>query len=143
MIRKPRFWLGSLLNNTGWTYYETGDFDKAMVMFERALEFRIKQSKPMNILIARYCIAKCLRAQGLTEKALNQQLELEEEHDLIGNEPGFTYEEIAECLLALGRSDEARPYFAKAHKVLSNDDWLMASEPGRVARLGELAGAIS
>lgn len=45
----------------------------------------------------------------------------------LGEASGFTFEEIGECLLALGRADEARPYFAQACAALSNDAWLAAA----------------
>ena len=32
---KARGWLGSLYNNTGWTYFEMKEYDKAMVLFEK------------------------------------------------------------------------------------------------------------
>jgi tetratricopeptide (TPR) repeat protein len=34
------YWAGPLLNNLGWHYYDTGDFDSALAVFERALEVR-------------------------------------------------------------------------------------------------------
>jgi hypothetical protein len=36
------------------------------------------------------------------------------ELDALGETDGYVLEEIAECLLALGRGDEARPLFARA-----------------------------
>ena len=50
------------------------------------------------------------------------------------------FEEIGECLLTLKREDEARPYFAKAYEVLSQDELLVEQEPDRIARLKELGG---
>ena len=76
---------------------------------------------------------------GRLEVALQTQRELEVELSASGVESdGFVYEEIAECLLALGRSAEARPYFRKAHALLAVDAWLVESEPERVERLREL-----
>ena len=45
------------------------------------------------------------------------------------------------AVLALGRADEARPYFAQAYALLSQDEWLMDNEAARVARLKELGAA--
>ncbi len=133
-----RGWLGSLYNNTGWTYHNLGKFERAMHMFRRALDFRLEQrGSERNILIARWCVARCLRSLGRLEEALADQHALEEENHALGIEPGFVYEEIAECLTALDRMDEARPYFAKAHEVLSKDPWLT---PDRIERLKLLAG---
>ena len=51
---------------------------------------------------------------------------------------GYNHEEIGECLLALGRPDEARPHFARAYEILSKDAWLADGEPERLKRLAEL-----
>ena len=34
------YWAGPLLNNLGWHYFEAGDFERALEVFERALEVR-------------------------------------------------------------------------------------------------------
>ncbi len=51
------------------------------------------------------------------------------------DEDGYVSEELGECLLALGRADEARPHFQRAYTLLSQDIWLAANEPDRLARL--------
>ena len=47
-------------------------------------------------------------------------------------------EELGECLLALGRADDARPFFARAAERLGADAWLAAHEPDRLDRLRRL-----
>jgi hypothetical protein len=47
-------------------------------------------------------------------------------------------EELGECLLALGRADEARRYFALAYEKLSADSWLVQNESARLERLRAL-----
>jgi tetratricopeptide (TPR) repeat protein len=136
-----RDWLGSLLNNTGWSFYELGEYDMALDLFQKALAFRISKGVPNPIFIARYCVGKCLRAMGQIEQALELQQELEKDHLQMGSDPGYVYEEIAECLHSLGREDEAKPYFKMAYEGLRKDEWLMAEEPARVDRLGNLARA--
>ena len=65
-------------------------------------------------------------------------MELLREFDTLGEQDGYVYEEIAECLAALGHDDEARPYFAHAYETLSRDPWLVESEPARLERLRTL-----
>ena len=137
---KARTWLGSLYNNLGWTLHDAGLFQEALAVFEKALAFRIEHGKPETIRIGKWCVARCLRSLGQFEQALERQLALEEENAHVGATDGFVCEEIAECLLALGRDDEAKPKFAKAFEVLSNDSWLASSEPERLARLKQMAG---
>ncbi len=129
-----RRWLGSLLNNTAWTYHDLGNFDRALELFQDALEFRLAQGDADTIRIARWCIGRCLRSVGRIDEALEIQREL-----ALQGEDGFVEEEIAECLLAKGETEAARPHFARAHASLSQDAWLSEREPERLARLDRLA----
>lgn len=36
------YWAGPLLNNLGWSYYDAGDHRRALGLFERALEVRLR-----------------------------------------------------------------------------------------------------
>jgi hypothetical protein len=42
--------------------------------------------------------------------------------------------------LALGRKEEAKPFFDRAYDLLSKDPWLAENEQKRLERLKELAG---
>jgi tetratricopeptide (TPR) repeat protein len=133
-------WRGSLYNNLGWTYHDMGDCEQALAIFERALTWRQthNQDKPETIRIANWCVGRTFRSLNRLEEALALQQALLAEYKGVGQTDGFVYEEIGECLLALGRGEEARPYFTKAHEELSEVGWLVASEPERLARLAEL-----
>jgi tetratricopeptide (TPR) repeat protein len=137
---RARAWLGSLLNNLGWTYHDQGDFARALPLFEDALAFRLEQGDPGPVRIARWCVARCLRSLGRQPEALERQRALQAELTAAGETDGYVVEEIGENLLALGRSDEARPYFAEAHQRLSADPWLVEHEAARLERLRRLAG---
>jgi tetratricopeptide (TPR) repeat protein len=138
---KARNWLGSLYNNTGWSYHEIGNYESALEMFEKAEAARKSQGRVNEIRIAQWCVARALRSLNRIEQALSQQKVLEAEYEAAGESDGFVFEEIGECLLALNRTEEARPYFAKAHAALSQDSWLAQGEPQRLARLKELGGS--
>src|SRR5713226_3184755 len=49
---KARKWKGSLYNNLGWTYFEQKQFEEALLMFEKALEFLQTQGDQSRIMIA-------------------------------------------------------------------------------------------
>ncbi|HEU5375103.1 MAG TPA: tetratricopeptide repeat protein [Ktedonobacteraceae bacterium] len=136
---RARGWCGSLYNNLGWTYHEQGDYECALDSFQKALAWQQEQGKTRESLIARWCVGRTLRSLQRTTEALALQQELlaaweesEEEQD------GYVFEEIAECLLALGRAAESRPYFAQAYAMLHQDIWLVAQEKERVERLKHL-----
>jgi tetratricopeptide (TPR) repeat protein len=137
---KARNWLGSLYNNTGWAYHAMGDFDSALKVFEKAEAWRKAKGSVDKTRIATWCVARTLRSLDRIEEALSKQMALKEEFESAGESDGYVFEEIGECLLALGRNDEARPYFTKAYEVLSKDAFLVEQEPERIKRLKELGG---
>src|SRR5262245_37303702 len=132
---RAKKWLGSLCNNMGWTYHDAGEYDQALALFEQALAHREAQGQEREARIARWCVARALRSLGRADEALTMQQELLEASQRDGTTDGYGFEELAECLLALGRPAEARPYFARAYAELSRDLWLADSEPERLARL--------
>lgn len=100
-----RLWMGSLLNNLGWTKHDLGLYDDALELFQRALAFRLEQGQAEPIRIARWCVARCLRSRGQVHEALAIQRELES-----GPPDPYVYEELAECLAQLGDEDGAAKY---------------------------------
>ncbi len=132
-----RAWLGSLFNNSGWARHDAGEFHEAVRMFARALAVQQESGEEPELTIARWAVARCLRSLGRIHEALRIQEELAESP--VGAGDGFVHEERGECLLALGRAEEARPAFALAYQLLCADEWLAATEPDRLARLRDLA----
>lgn len=131
-----RGWLASLYNNTGWTHFDEGRYEEALDLFQKAVPLREAKGDAENIRVAKWCVAKALRVLGRVDEALEIQRALEAEEEDPG---GFTLEEIGECLLALGKADEAQPYFARAYDKLEEIDWV-AEDTERMERLKELAG---
>jgi tetratricopeptide (TPR) repeat protein len=135
---RARRWLASLYNNTAWTHFDAGNLDEALRLFELALEERLVVNKSRETGIARWAVARTLRAQGRTDEALAAQRDLKRFNAEAGIDDPYVEEELGECLLALRRLDEARPHFAKAAEGISADPWMLANEPARIARLQEL-----
>lgn len=134
-----RSWLGPLYNNTGWTYEERGEYDQAMALFVKGLEVRLERGWTREAVIALYTVAHMHRLQGRTEQALVTIEDVASRWRDLGLEPdGYTHEELGETLLALDRAEEARDHFRQAHEMLAQDDWLVAHEPERLARLERL-----
>jgi len=133
-------WAGSLYNNIGWTYHDQGKFSEALGYFEKCLAWHQTRQTGESLLIAKWSVARTLRSLNRTEEALKQQLALEAERQkLKWTEDGYVAEEIAECLFALKREAESRPYFAKAYQLLSQDSWLLENEKPRIERLKALS----
>lgn len=132
---RARRWRGSLYNNIGWCYHDRGRYDEALALFKQALAARREAGAEREVHIATWCVARALRSFGRLDEALDMQHALLE----VVDRDGFVHEEVGECLLALGRRDEARAHFARAHALLSRDAWLADNEAARLARLNELA----
>jgi len=135
--KRARGWLASLYNNTGWTLFEEGRHAEALDLFQRAVPLREKKGEAEPLRVAKWSVAKVLRVMGRVEEALFIQRQLESEE---ADPDGFVLEEIGECLLALEKADEAKPYFDRAHEKLSKIDWV-AEDKARIGRLKQLAGA--
>jgi len=88
-------WRGSLLNNMGWTAFERGDYEDALALFEDALATREAEGKTIDIQVARWCVARTLRALGRNEEALEIQQALAEEHRAAGTTDQYVDEELA------------------------------------------------
>jgi tetratricopeptide (TPR) repeat protein len=136
-----RYWLGPLLNNLGWEYYDAGHYSEALVAFERALEER--ERDPANeepIALARYAVAKTLRALDRPDDALPLLEQAAAWADAEGEPDGWYHEELAETHAALGRAADARSHADLAMLLLTAADPSFGQDPTRVARLRELAG---
>lgn len=135
---RAKGWLGALYNNTGWTYHDAGEYEKALEIFRKGLAWRLERDNPKATQIAKWTVARALRSLGRADEALVMQQSLLEEHEAAGTSDGYVFEEIAECLLSLDRPDEARTYFMCAYQELSKDDWLRENESVRLDRLKRL-----
>ena len=135
-------WLGSLYNNTGWSYHDLGQHERALGLWEKAVVWQ-KERNPGTDRerIARYMVGRGLRSLGRHEEALEVHRTLLAEREKKGlDADGYVHEEIAENLHALGKEAEAAPEFGRAYDLLSRDDWLAKNEADRLARMKKLAG---
>lgn len=143
---QARGWCGSLYNNLGWVYHDQGEYERALEYFQQALQWQQENGKAREVRIARWCLGRVLRSLQRTTEALALQEELLAEWEKSEEEPdGYIFEEIAECLLVLGRTAESQPYFAQAYARLHHhqDIWLVAQDPEkeRLERLKQLGEA--
>jgi tetratricopeptide (TPR) repeat protein len=133
-------WRASLHNNLGWTMHERREFDAALAHFQHALDARSEGSDEPLVLMARWCVARCLRSMDRPTEALALQQSLLTQWEQRGEVDGYVHEELAECLHALGQRAQAEQHFAQAHDILSQDAWLVEQEPAKLDRLKQLSG---
>ena len=137
-----RSWLGPLLNNLGWNYYDAGDFEPALDAFEQAL--RAREQDPDNRQaqeIARYAVGKALRALGRSDAAVPLLEQAVTWADGVGAPDGWFHEELAQEYAALGHDGDARRQARLAVPLLLEADPSFTEDGERVARLRSLAGA--
>lgn len=129
-------WEASLNHNIGWHLHDAGRHAEALQSFRAALAARERDgAKPARLREARWSVARELRALRRHDEALALLRPLEAELASAGESDGFVPEEIAENLLALGRAEEARPHFARAHAQLSRLDTVERPDEAHLARL--------
>jgi tetratricopeptide (TPR) repeat protein len=133
-----RRWVGTLKNNLGWVYHRLHRYDEALELFQELVDHFADAGQPSRERIARYSVAKTLRLMGDSARALEVQLDLIRQCEEANEPAGYSYEEAGECLLALEREEEARPYFARAYEALSKDAWFPPGETARLERIKEL-----
>jgi len=134
------YWLGPLLNNLGWQYYEQGEFEQALNAFEQALLARERDpDNPEAAEIARYAVGKALRALGRSDEAVPLLVQAVTWADGAGAPDGWFHEELAEEYAAVGRDDDARAHARLAEPLLLAADPSFADDADRVARLRALA----
>ena len=134
------YWLGPLLNNLGWEYYEAADYALALDAFERAL--RARERDPANasaIEIARYAVGKTLRVLGRTQEAIPLLEQAVAWAEREGRPDGWFHEELAEDYATAGRPEDAREHARRATSLLEAQDPSFADAAPRRARLASLA----
>ena len=133
------YWLGPLLNNLGWEYYEAADYALALDAFERAL--RAREHDPANasaVEIARYAVGKTLRALGRAQEAIPLLEQAVAWAERAGKPDGWFHEELAEEYAAVGRPEDAREHARRAISLLEAQDPSFADAAERRARLASL-----
>lgn len=137
---RAKLWLGTFYNNSGWTYFGMGEYKKALDLFIKNEKFAESRNNTTDIQIARWSQGKMHRFLKQIDTALSIQYSLEKAiHDKTMEEDGYVYEEIAECLLAEGKANDAKPFFKRAYTLLSKDIWLQKDEKARLERMEELS----
>lgn len=136
--QRAKKWLGPLYNNTGWSYHDLKQYDKALALFKKSLKWRQEQNDAQGTRIAKWTIGRTYRSLNRIDQAIEIHLKLEKEIDQKGLDPdGYVYEELGECYLIKG-GENAGKYFKLAYQILSKDPWLVDNEPDRLERLKEL-----
>jgi len=136
---KAKKWLGALYNNTAWNYHDNKEYEKALEIFNKNVDFHTMRQSKQQLIIAKWSVARALRSLERTDEAAEMQLSLLKEIEEKGLEQdGYVYEELAELYLIKENKSEAKKYFGLAYDLLSKDIWLAANEKERLERIKTL-----
>jgi len=136
---RARGWRASLYNNIGWAYLDQGDPKAALDFWQKALSAREPMGNAASTRVAKWTVARGLRAVGRLDDAEAMQKALLAEFEKTGETDGYVYEELAEIGIARGDAKAAGPWAAKAHAALKDDPHLAATDAPRLARLAAIA----
>jgi tetratricopeptide (TPR) repeat protein len=132
---RGRAWRAPLANNIGWALFDRNDLVGALEVLRQALKFREEARQPAEILIAKWAVARTLRALDRIDDALTIQQALQAELSRAGKTDHYVEEELGECLWAAKKRDEAKPWLRRALEGFRTDEWMVANEAERLARL--------
>jgi tetratricopeptide (TPR) repeat protein len=135
---KARALLPALLNNHAWSLHEAGRHAEALAAFREVESAWHATGRQPQGRIATWSVGRALRSLGRHDDALQLQLRLERAWDAAVAADGYVFEEIAENLEALGRTDEATIYFRRAASELGRDSAFVRNEPVRWQRINAL-----
>jgi len=112
------YWAGPLLNNLAWSYYDAGEHERALELFERSLEQRLRESEnEAGIAWARYGVGQTLRTLGRADEAIAMLEPAVAWTEQSGKPDPYFHEELAEDYAAAGRDDAAREHAARAAEL--------------------------
>lgn len=132
-------WLSQLYTMEGWHSFDYRQFDKALESFQKAIAQPRQPGDEIKNFVNRWCLARALRAVNRNQEAFEIQQQLMNEATTAGANNGHVYLELAECLQALHKTEDAKAYFELAHKELSSDGWYSDNKASELGRMQYLA----
>lgn len=141
-----RGWLGPILNNAGWSLFDSGRYDEAVSCFKRDAALRNTIGATAERQIADWNAAFTLRAAGKLDEAEQIQHDLESEIGAQGDGVAYVFEELAELADAKGEVDKAAAYAQKAlqaHGAAGIDKDVNAEKLDRLNTLVKAASTTS
>jgi tetratricopeptide (TPR) repeat protein len=106
-------WEASLRHNIGCALSAAHRHEEALAHFRAAADLRAEAGEVEENRIARWMVAKTLRALGQIHDALDMQQELESEHAAHGKADPYVFEELEIIHRSLGDAARAADYAAR------------------------------
>jgi tetratricopeptide (TPR) repeat protein len=135
---QAKLWLAQLHLMDGWHAFDFRRFEDALRAFQLALARPRGHGEMTDVILIKWCIARCLRALGRVAEALEMQRELYAKLNSVPEVNGYVFLEIAECLQLLQNTEEAKTFFELAYKELSLNGWYSDNKSMELGRMQEL-----
>ena len=107
-------WRASILNNLGWALMDDGDAAGALDAWRQALAVREASGDVARTRVAKWTVARGLRATGKLDDAERMQRALAAETEKAGAPDPYVYDELAELARARGDAAAAAAWSTKA-----------------------------
>jgi tetratricopeptide (TPR) repeat protein len=133
-----KVWLHALLNNIGESYLLVNDYENAYQSFHRLAELQ-KETRSEADMYTVKDEAKAHRLYGKPDASLALMDPILTKLLSENKDDGYIRQEMAEALYALGKTNEAKPHFARAYELLAKDNWVVQNESDKLARMKELS----
>lgn len=109
-----RAWEASLRNNIGYALLQLGRNDEALAQFQYALALREKATNPEATWVARWMVARTLRAMARVDEALAIQHRIEREREAAHAPDPEVFDELELLYRAKGDTVQADAYAARS-----------------------------
>lgn len=137
---RTKGWLGAFYNNTGWTYHDEKNYEKALSLFEKNVKWNSERNNDQKLITAKWSVGRALRSLGRIDEALKiHDALLKEIEEKKLESDGYIFEELGECNLIKGDNEKSKKNFAIAYEMLSKDKWLAEYEKERLERMKHLS----
>ena len=121
-------WLFTLYNNIGESYLQMQQYEEAYDYFSRLAKLQQEKRGGEDMYTVKDK-AKAARLAGRPAESLDLILPVLDNLLTKNADDGYIRQEYAEALYALGEPASAKPHFAKAYELLSQDAWAVQNEP--------------
>lgn len=111
---QAKLWEGSLTNNVGYALHLAGRYREALDFFSRSKAAHERAGKAARVRVARWMTAWTYRVMGELDRALELQLDLEQEWASEGDKDVYVFQELEVIYRAKGDGAKADHYKALA-----------------------------
>jgi tetratricopeptide (TPR) repeat protein len=136
--KQQHAWLFALYNNIGESYLLLQQYAEAYEMFTKLAALQTARMGSADMYTVKDQ-AKAIRLLGDAAQSLELMQPFLDRLLAESKDDGYIRQEIAEALFALDKHHDAKPHFAKAYELLSQDHYVIQYEAANLERMKALS----